>query len=183
MSVPDDSALCHAGVYDPAKARAYYLRTRNLKGRKAGGQDVTGQPQAEAVKTTKGSSRQQEIKAQKVALTKRLDKLRSILAELVDKAKSRSGVEDKPDKNDPPSETAARNESNKKNTPLTASQKRQKTDKAREEYKKQGGPSASKELEQLQRQIKDIRAKIDQAIKDARRKTDQSKNQTASKGR
>jgi len=37
MQLPDGTTLMHgAKPYDPAKARAYYLRTRELKGRKKG---------------------------------------------------------------------------------------------------------------------------------------------------
>lgn len=37
MKMPDGSTLMHGSApYDPVKARAYYLRTRKLKGRKKG---------------------------------------------------------------------------------------------------------------------------------------------------
>lgn len=40
MRLPDGTVLMHGTApYDPAKARAYYLRTRKLKGRKKGAQD------------------------------------------------------------------------------------------------------------------------------------------------
>lgn len=188
MSVPDDSALFHRGAYDPAKAREYYLRTRQLKGRKPGSQVLAkGKPQASVApsKGKKAASKREQLEAQKAALEKRLDRLRDVLRELVDAAKKRSGVDtDKEAPDNDPKETASRNESKKKDTPLTSKQKKEKADKAREEYQKNnGGPTLSKEVEQLQRQVQDIRAKIQKAVEDARTKSSTSKPQTASKGR
>lgn len=187
MTVPDDSALIHGGVYDPVKARAYYLKTRHLKGRRPGsGPDAPtgGRPRvANAPGKDAGSSRQKEIAAQKAALEKRLDRLRDILTELVAKAKHRSGVKDNTHKDDTPQEKASRNEHNKKSTPLTEKQKREKAAKARADYQKQKGLTDSEEVQQLQRQIADIRAKIQKALDEARRLSSQSHPKTASKGR
>lgn len=49
MKLPDGTVLMHGKrPYDPAKARAYYLRTRQLKGRKKG--KGTDQQRADQVK-------------------------------------------------------------------------------------------------------------------------------------
>lgn len=184
MTVPNDSALLHGAVYDPAKARAYYLRTRQLKGRPKGSGRPVGQPQATLIKDKSGSSRQKEISAKQAALKGRLDRLRDVLAKLVEQAKGRSGAESSDNQNVSPTdqakETASKNESNKKSTPLTSAQKKKKAAKARADYQKQ---DASPEVKQLQRQIKDIREKIQKAIEDSRKLSAQSKLQTATKGR
>lgn len=199
MSSPDDSALLHAKYYDPAKARAYYLRTRQLKGR--GGPSVSGGQVGQsrsragvvAVRGASNEARRNELAAQKAALNKRLDRLKKVLEELVNAAKARSGVKDKSDSDTDPKETAAKNESKKKGTPLTAKQKREKADKARKEYEKTKGSGPSQDIAVLQAQVQDIRAKIETAIKQAREKSAagaqevatsaQSKPKTASKGR
>lgn len=185
MMVPDDSALIHGRVYDSAKARAYYLRTRQLKGRRSVRvvqPKGPGRPHAVPLSSKRRSARQAELNAQKAALEKRLTRLRDILAQKVKAAKARSGVKDTHPKN--PVNTAAKNEVNKKNTPLTVKQKRDKTVAAKKQYQKDhgGGTSTSTEIDILKRQIADIRAKIQAAIKDAQ-KSYTSTHQTASKGR
>ena len=185
MTPPDDSALLHARApYDPAKAREYYLRTRKLKGRRSVrvvAPKGKGRPHAVPVPVKK-SNRQAELKAERAALEKRLDRLRDILAQKVKAAKSRSGVEDHSKKSS--REKAAKDQRGKNDKPLTASEKRQKADKAREDYKKEhGSTSVSQEIADLRKQIADIRARIDAAIKDAQQQHRKSTHQTASKGR
>lgn len=180
----DDSALFHGG-YDPVKARAYYLRTRKLKGRKASTADVPSpvrgveKPPGSAV--IKGSkvnrantkSRQAELLAQKERLEKRLDRLREILAQLVIAAKSRSGVK-KPDSKDAAPETqtdkADRN-SDEKSKRLTPSQKTAKAKQAKEAYEKEHPNSLSTNVDILKEQVKDIQNQIQSAIADARERS------------
>lgn len=188
MSMPDDSALLHGRLYDPQKAREYYLRTRKLKGRRAGSAEVPASQRSRgpAASPANPKTRRAQLEAQKAILEKRLDRLRDILAQKVEAAKARSGVKNEPaDKADAPAEKAAKNEANKKDSPLTAKQKQVKAEKAREEYKKENreNPPLSDEVAQLQRQIVDIRAKIQAAVKDAREKSAQSNPKTASNGR
>lgn len=181
MIVPDDSALLHKAAYDPVKAREYYLRTRHLKGRKAGVKvkpTSRGRPKAVKVKAKARKPSREELKAQKEALQKRLDHLRDVLAELVKSAKARSGVEDK--SSDSSKEKASKNETPKKESKLTEKQKHEKAEKAREAYKKD---HLSKDVKALEQKIKDIREKIESAIEDAKNKSSKSKPKTASKGR
>lgn len=177
MTVDDSALLTHSRVYDPVKARQYYLRTRQLKGRQAGAVQLPGHHP---------SARQQEIAAQRAALEKRLNRLKSVLAEKVAAAKGRSGVTLPPDPRQTSTEQAkeksAQNEASKADTPLTAQQKREKAAQAKEAYQK-AHPSPQQELVQLQRQIVDIRAQIKAAVEVARTQADQSTHQTASKGR
>ena len=184
MTVDDSALLSHARVYDPAKARAYYLRTRHLKGRRPAGSTPPsgGRPQSGGGTSAHiRASRRAELQAQKAALEKRLDRLREVLAEKVKAAKLRSGIKETPKKD--PKEAADTNSKNKKGKPLTAKQKADKRKASKEQYEKEKGTTLSQDVQQLQDQIKDIRAKIESAIKDARQKSARSQSQTASKGR
>lgn len=200
MSKIDDSALLHRAPYDPVKAHEYYIKNRQIKGRVPGAAEVPNsqsrsrsalsspnrRSKTSSDRASGGKSRSAQMEVQKEMLEKRLDRLRDILAQKVKVAKARSGIKNDPvDKDESPAEKAAKNEANKKESALTVKQKRDKAAKAREEYKKEhgGDTSLSSEIAQLQRQIVDIRAKIQTAIQDAREKSAQSKTQTASKGR
>lgn len=184
----NDSELFHYAVgYDPAKARAYYLRNRHLKGRKKGipktsksrtpARRPSGTPAVRAggkPNRANTKSRQAELRAQKDRLQKRLDTLRNILEEKVAAAKKRSGGDPnkKKDEKGKAPETKAdkadRNKDEKDRKPLTAKQKTDKARKAKEEYEKENPTSLSEDVEILQEQIKDIRAKIEKAVADAR---------------
>lgn len=193
MKPPSATELLHAKVYDPVKAREYYLRTRELKGRKGGSGDTinskkvfnkaaTGNEGTYKRPTPTKSNRQEELAAQRAALQKRLERLRDVLAELVEAAKKRSGVETKPE--DTPKDKASRNEAAKKEKPLTAKQKAEKAEKAREDYEKEsGGSSLSKDVAQLQSQIADIQKQIQAAMAKARENSSSPKPKTAAKGR
>lgn len=179
----DDSALLvHGSRYDPVKAREYYLRTRKLKGRKpaaskpAPSKTVSKRVQGSVGKPNraKTKSRQAELKAQKEALEKRLERLREVLADLVEAAKKRSGGDPnkKKDEKGKAPETqvdkADRNKAEKDRKPLTAKQKADKAKKAKEEYEKEHPTSLSDDVEILREQVKDIQGKIQKALDDAR---------------
>lgn len=179
----DDSALFHSGRrYDPAKARAYYLRTRHLKGRPKGSalEPTSGGSSHPSVSTAHKPSQNAELERQRAALEARFEKLQSVLAELVAAAKSRSGIEtktpektkkDSPDKKD-----------SKKDDPKTAAEKKEAAKKARENYEKNRPKNVTpaKEIADLQAKIRDIKARIKAAMDNA---PTQSSNQTASNGR
>lgn len=183
--IVDDSALLHGGVYDPAKAHAYYLRTRRLRGRRSSGAVTpigrarSGQGASAHIRP----SRRAELQAQKAALEKRLDRLREVLAERVKAAKARSGIKTKPEPKTAAEKTADKKQRDKNAKPLTEKQKRDKREAAKKQYEKEKGTNLSQEVQQLQAQVKDIRAQIETAIKDARQKSAHSQSVTASKGR
>lgn len=187
----DDSALFHSGTYDPAKARAYYLRTRKLKGRKPGALAKTSTDQGVGTAATATApsggdpnradtkSRRAELQAQKAALQKRLEHLRNVLEQKIAEAKGRSGV--KPPKKDPPNaapetkvDKADRNKAEKAAKPLTAKQKSDKAKQAKDAYEKEHPTSLSQDIEVLQAQVEDIRARIAKAIADASPTPDQA---------
>lgn len=187
----DDSALFHARVYDPVKAREYYLRTRKLKGRKKGSDNDYGRRegvQAQRILSGQGSggkpnrantaSRRAELKAQKEALEKRLDRLRDVLKELVDAAQKRSGVKKQESEKDKAPETkkdkADRNKAEKKDKPETAAEKKERAKKAKEAYEKENPTSLSEDVEILKEQVKDIQSKIQKAVADAQERRDKA---------
>lgn len=189
----DDSSLFH-GKYDPVKAREYYLRTRKLKGRRPTSATVSD-PGRGGRRQSKGGagsgkpnradtkSRRAELQAQKVALEKRLDRLREVLAQRVKEAKALSeknapkhkkvGKGSSSEKSsgiapETKTDTADRN-ADQKAKRLTGSQKATKAKKAKEAYEKEHPTSLSEDVEILQEQVKQIREKIQNAISDASR--------------
>lgn len=194
MAVDDSALLTHRSEYDPAKAREYYLRTRQLKGRrKAGAYDESrGRRYYRQVQnlTKPGSeaamraSRRKKLLAEKAALEKRLEELQNALELLVNAAKKRAGVKEDPaEKNSDPTETAAKNEKAKKDQPLTEAQKRDKREASREAYAKENRTTLATSVQDLRDQVQDMRAKLETAVAEARRKASQSNTETASKGR
>lgn len=154
--------------YDPTKRREYYLRNRKLKGRKRGRGDrptggrPTGRPQPPRKKAGQTPA---EIEARKVALEKKLERLKEVLRELVDAAKARSGVEPKRDKEASTPEPT----SSKKDSKLTAAQKRKKAAEARKDYEpeKQSAPttkSLEADIAKVREQIASARAKLRASI-------------------
>lgn len=75
------SILIHKTLYDPAKAHEYYIRTRQLKGRKAGSSSFT-------VKGTRGQTVNlsgQQLAEQRAYAAKRINDIKNRLAELSSK--------------------------------------------------------------------------------------------------
>lgn len=166
----DDSGLFH-GTYDPQKAHEYYLRNRKLKGRKPAAAAVATSPArggrpAVGANRSKTQSRQAELKAQKEHLEKRLERLREVLAQLVDAAKKRSGGDPNHKDKAPetPADKADRNKAAKKAKPETAAQKKERAKKAKETYEKEHPNSLSRDVDILQAQVADIHKKIQDAM-------------------
>lgn len=186
----DDSALLHANrVYDPAKAREYYLRTRKLKGRQGGSDNVpSGNRSGSRPGPTPPKAKSQALAAEKAKLEARFDRLKEILAQAVEAAKARSGVE-------PTQKKESSTKTEKADTkPLTSTEKKDKAKDAKAKYEKENGNKKvplSQDIATLQKQITDIKAKIKAALEDAQKKpqskaksdSEFEKDQTASKGR
>lgn len=93
----EEFLLEHADqFYDAQKAHEYYLRRRQLKGRHLVGKDVLkgrhGHSKVVVSKKHTAAQRRAAIQAKVAALKIRLETLRQVLAELVAKAKGRSGA-------------------------------------------------------------------------------------------
>lgn len=161
--------------YDPAKAKEYYLRTRELKGRKKGSvlppsskRVATVRPMVKSRKSNAAEIKK-AAEARVAALKGRLDKLEKVLDELTKQAKARSGVNSggkAPAKTNP-----------KDSKPQTAAQKRDAAKKAKEyrdKNDKDGDPSLAAEAKQLDAKIKKVReriAKMKAQIANAKKKT------------
>jgi len=163
MNDLEQFVLSHTGApYDPQKARDYYLRNRVLKGRRPGAVKESGigesssQPPAKTKKPTTRTpaQRRAQRKAKVEALQARLDRLNTLLTELVKQAKARSGVETK----ESPSKSSTKTAS-KKTSDLTAKQKNAAA-KASEKYREENKETLAKQAEKLQGDIKEVRAKI-----------------------
>lgn len=198
----DDSELFHYSPgYDPVKAREYYLRTRKLKGRRKGSRKTStpvsrrpsriadGPTNPTRVDPERNKRRQAELRAQKEALQRRLEKLREALAELVEAAKKRSGGD--PNKSSPSKDKAPetqvdradRNAAEKDRKPETAAQKRERAKAAKEAYEKENPNTLSKDVEILREQIADIRKKIQDALADAKRRQDAASKRSSNSNR
>lgn len=180
-----DRVLIHAAEYDPAKRHEAYLRSRKLKGRKRGEQQTGSGGRAPAkakapVKKPAGHSAEVE------ALRRRLESLKRVLADLVDQAKKRSGVESKSSASKSSSSKSGGGTSKSDRKPLTEKQKKEAAQRSKDWREKHKDPSKTggTEIEQLRAQIKDIQAKIQAALeKDRQRQQAKSKTPTATKGR
>jgi len=196
MSEPEEFILAHGTItmdhvddvvhyvegYNPAKAREYYLRTRQLKGRQAGSKDTpVGRPAAKtpvvAPKKTalKPAPTSKQVEARVAEMKGRLEKLRKVLRELVKQAKARSGIDPKDDKSKAPA-------GSKK---LSAAE-RKKAAEASAKYRKanpQKDESISDEAKRLAEQIKDVNAKIAKARADLKSAVAKARTTPAAKSR
>lgn len=160
---PEQFIIYHADVpYDPVKAHEYYLRTRELRGRRSGfipsgtGRvaSVRNLDQRPKIKTPEQQRKEIEVRVR--ALKVRLEKLRDVLKELVKQAKARSGVEIK--------DKEVSDKASAGSKKLTAAQKQEAAKRAKEYYDKNKKPSSLSDKEkQLQLSIKQVEEKIRKA--------------------
>jgi hypothetical protein len=161
------SILSHQ--YSPEEAHLYYLRTRQLKGRQPGkGPDATtprstgtakpppgkkvGQeppPIRKKVDPKAAEKKRKETEAKIQALQGRLETLRKVLAQLVEQAKARSGVETKT----PP-----------KASDKTTAERKAAADASKKYYEKHKNDpqtqTPDEQVKQLETKIKAVQAKI-----------------------
>jgi uncharacterized protein YceH (UPF0502 family) len=186
MELEDSAYLMHE--YDPVKAREYYLRTRELKGRRVARSAptpagrVAGRQVAKAVKgatvlpkPAKPSSKNMtEVRI--AALKKRLAELKVLLDKLRDDAKRRSGVEVPTDKKD--QKKAEKGPADSKDK--SAVQKAKEAKAAKERYEKANPEAALQaEIKAVEAKIAAAREKLKEAIAKAREKAAQPQKPTA----
>lgn len=142
-----------AHVYDAVKRREYYLKTRQLKGRKHGVAVKLAPP-----KLTRAQRQAQRRKLQlaKIAqLKSRLERLQLVLAAETKKAQVRSGVE--------PAQAKAKASTSQKNAPaqkLTAAQKAKKAKQDKAYREKNQTQSLDEQVQSLTERIKTIQERI-----------------------
>ncbi len=151
-------------AYDPIKRREYYLRTRKLKGRKAAVKTSKSRPKAKPKPPTKTraqrqAERRRKLEAEVNALKARLEKLRTVLAEMTKKAKARSGIK--------PTTNTSKQTNAKKSTPAkqTAAQKAKAAKRSKEYYEKNKDEILADEVKSLKGKIKTIQERIEKMRK------------------
>ena len=172
--------LAHATDYNPEERRAYYLRTRELKGRKAG----TKSPESESsprlkfsaptsVKTrtvvTKNDAagRQASIQQRVAKLTQRLDELKKKLESVREKARKKDDAKSSDKK-------ASSTSDSKDQKPLTAAEKREKAKKEKERYDKEEKNKQPETEEEILTEIRKVESNIRAVLSAARNKPNQT---------
>lgn len=186
IGVDMDHFIAH--VYDAAKAREYYLRTRELKGRMKG-MGVVGEGKVPA-KPAPVAAPKKPSGDRKAVLKDRLGRLEEILDDLtarVEAAKARSGI------TTPTKKSAEADKSKDPSTPAkekSSSQKKKDAKAAAERYEKNKTAETSKdaqavqdEIEEVQKAIAEARAELAAALAKAKQKNASSKPTTAAAGR
>jgi hypothetical protein len=168
------------GGYDPQKRREYYLRTRELKGRspavspplspsRNGGvvgpsKSAPSSPKKALAKVPAkidpGAAKREANQAKVDALKKRLETLRKVLKDLVDKAQVRAGLPTDAEQAAKKEAAAKAVGSKKAAKPLTAKQKADARKRSAEWYAKNKTKTMSEAAKGLQEQIEDVNAKI-----------------------
>lgn len=153
MQTPDEGKLFHD--YDPVKRREYYLKTRELTGRKAGSpKELEGLARSSShlgkakprPKIKTATERRKATEARLAQLQGRLKKLQEVLADLVKKTGGDHKKDDSPD-----------HKKKKEPSKLTAKQKADAAKRSKE-YRKKNPPS--EQIKQITAKIKTIQAKI-----------------------
>jgi hypothetical protein len=168
--------LIHDADYDPQQRREYYLRTRELKGRKKIG---IGRPSAPTVRdreratlpfTTQPAKRPElkpkpktsktaEIEARVAELKARLEQLREVLRQLVKEAQIRSGA-DPTEAGKPGTSQKPTKKPEKTPEKLTPEQQAAQEKAAEEYYEKNKDKILADQVKDLDTKIKAIQAKI-----------------------
>lgn len=163
-----DDVLVH-GEYDPVKAHEYYMRTRELKGRRKASSSI-GTKTATSTGTTKIATSKRKADSKSVtavrvaALKIRLAKLKEVLESLQREAKARSGVEPKRETKPADAKGPARS-----TRPSTSVEKAKAAKEARERYEKLNPEQSLKdEIASVEAKIAKARERLSQAVGRAR---------------
>jgi hypothetical protein len=192
--------LEHADFYDPVKAHEYYLRTRQLKGRRPGAQmQPNSSPRNGSNGSTAPQKRQparnpqrpnrQQLQSQADqrtdALKVRIARLKAVLERLVAEAKQRSGVKT-PQKKDAHKTPESQKKPAAKQPHHHLTQKEKEAKKKYDEQHKKPAhqkPPQEKtdqelkdEIDQLRGKIEAVRQQLKAAVKNARPQPDGSPN-------
>lgn len=195
MSNPDDfidNFLLHASnnaVYDPQKAREYYLLNRKLKGRQPGSQLAppakskgvlpvsTGIRRFKKQPVLTSVKRQADVNVRVGALKESLKKLESVLQDLLEKAKTKESKKSEPEKSS--DKTAQQKDAAAKSSEKYADKNKEEI-AAKAKAERDKDPYANLGIEEVRSKIRSIRAQLKRAIGDAR---SQSSNSKTVKGR
>lgn len=172
--MPFDMSAFLAHEYDPAKAREYYLRNRQLKGRKKGKALPTtgGRPTASSLTPVKRPAKATVAPAkrangtpkQMAELRGRLNRLEQVLDNMqarVDAAKARAGITTTTKKDAASKKTAA--PATKAPSKKSSAEKKADAKSAAERYEKNKDPETSKQAQSVQDEIEEVQKKIAEA--------------------
>lgn len=187
--------ILHGSSYDPAKAHAYYIANRKLKGRARNGTLPSATSnrsgQGDQGGTTGGTSngvlrpsRKSDLEKRVEDLRAKAEQLRSLIQQRVKEAKKRAGVDvDKEEEAQSSSKTSKSKETGKesatkdsKSKPLTEKQKSDKRKASKEQYEKENGTSLAREAQALRNTIENLQERLHK-LKVSDRKEDPSKRQ------
>lgn len=179
--------------YDPVKRREYYLRNRELKGRRAGSSSPS--PSSRQNQTVQGpytrpnrsrGNTEARIHAEKrlEATQAKLERLKEVLAQLVKQAKARSGIETEDSSSK--SKTSSTKSTKTSNEKLTTSEKKEAAKRSAEYRKKnpeKTGPRKEQaqvqaEIKEIQKQIADLREKLKARRKRSSEKSSNNQSQS-----
>jgi uncharacterized protein with von Willebrand factor type A (vWA) domain len=144
-----------AHVYDAVKRREYYLKTRQLKGRRHA---IAKIDPPKLSRAQRQALRNQQLEAKITKLKGRLERLQKVLAADVKEAQARSGV--KPTKS---SDAPTSPQGSRKNSPdqkLTASQKAKKAEQEKKYREKNKPQTLDEQVQSLTKRIKIIQERI-----------------------
>lgn len=187
IGVDMDHFIAH--IYDPAKAREYYLRTRELTGRKKGSAiEPGGPPVGSGVASAPAKPPAKPVvKGNRAAILKdRLGRLEEILDDLtarVEAAKARSGIttptkkSGEADKSKDPSTSSKEKSSSQKKKDAKAAAERYEKNKTAETSK--DAQAVQDEIEEVQKAIAEARAELADALAKAKQKNASSKPKAA----
>lgn len=178
--------------YNSQQAHEYYLRTRELKGRKPAAQAPTPTARvknapAVAVKTAKNVGkapvlisvkRQQAVDGRVSKLQARLAELETLLTDLLDKAKKKEEKKNDPDKKS--DLTAKQKQAAEKSSDKYAKENKEEIAKKAKEKREEENPDAKLSIDEVKEKIVKIKAELKAAIEKARQK---STNSQTVKGR
>ena len=171
--------LAHATDYNPEERRAYYLRTRKLKGREGGAKSpANGSSRLKfstptSVKTrtvvTKNDAagRQASIQQRVAKLTQRLDELKKKLESVREKARKKDDAKSSDKKSSSTSDS-------KDQKPLTSAEKRKKAEREKDRYDKEEKNKQPETEEEILTEIRKVESNIRAVLSAARNKPNQT---------
>lgn len=152
--------------YDPVKRREYYLKNRQLKGRKIGrvkNDGSLGLGSFSMKKPKKNAAQKRKEAAARIKATlAKLERLKAALERLVDQAQKRSGADSSSDSKKSPSKSSEKSSSSK----TTAKEKADSRERSKKYYQEHKDDPSFKKIKQLRDQIRALREQLKQEVAD-----------------
>jgi hypothetical protein len=168
QKLAEDLLTTIAHEYDAAKRREYYLRTRQLKGRKTGsGDDPQYGSRSTAKAPVKKPRASVDVAAEVAAIKAKIERLKAALQKLVAEAKERAGV----DEDDEKRRKSTSSKSGGSTGQLSAKEKRARAENLKAARKEQSKTDPNKKTKaEEEAEIAEKIAKVRMQIFEAREK-------------